>query len=138
MQKKEKIQVLVTGLLLIVFLFALAMSLSKGKTKNFKSPVGSQLAVEGKPAGSVTYHNLMEEAKKLDLKRDPFSAAPIDSYQDPQLQGILWDEKNPSAVINGRVVSVGSKIDGNLVVEIKQDRVTLNNGFDIIELIMGE
>ena len=44
------------------------------------------------------------------------------------LNGILWDETAPSAVVNGRLVAVGDELDGWKVAEIRKDRVVLSNG----------
>ena len=85
-----------------------------------------------------TFAKLKEEVKKVELKRDPFSAAPIEIYQGPQLQGVLWDQNHPTAIINGQIVAVGDKMNGNRVVDIKRDRVILNNGVDNLELILGQ
>lgn len=50
------------------------------------------------------------------------------------LEGIIWDEKNPLAFINGKIVRVGKKIGGYEVVEIKVGRVKLQKGDEILEL----
>jgi hypothetical protein len=50
------------------------------------------------------------------------------------LNGILWDKDNPQAVINGKLVKIGSKIDSKEVIEIKKDRVILSDGIRIFEL----
>jgi len=44
------------------------------------------------------------------------------------LNGILWDAQAPSAVVNGRLVTVGDVLDGWEVTEIRKDRVILSNG----------
>ena len=53
------------------------------------------------------------------------------------LDGIAWDKKSPRAVINDRIVEVGDEIGGMSVVEIKKDRVILNDGKTNIELRLG-
>lgn len=42
------------------------------------------------------------------------------------LNGIAWDEKNPKAVINDRILGVGGEIAGYRVVEIKPASVVLS------------
>ena len=54
------------------------------------------------------------------------------------INGILWDKKNPLAIINEEIVKVGDKIDSNTVVGIEQDRVILNDGSKDIELLLGQ
>lgn len=53
------------------------------------------------------------------------------------LDGIAWDEKSPRAVINDRIIEVGNKIGGARVVEIRKDRVVLNDGATDFELRLG-
>ena len=44
------------------------------------------------------------------------------------LDGIVYSEDHPAAVINGRVVSTGSFVDGAEVLRIRPDRVELKDG----------
>jgi hypothetical protein len=44
------------------------------------------------------------------------------------LTGIIWDEKSPRAIIDDIVVGVGERAGEKTVVEIKKDRVILNDG----------
>jgi type II secretory pathway component PulC len=50
------------------------------------------------------------------------------------LNGIVWDPKQPSAVINDHIVGVGDEVLGSKVVAISQNRVVLNNGREDFEL----
>lgn len=52
------------------------------------------------------------------------------------LDGIVFSEESPAAVINGRVVSAGSFVDGVEVVRIRQDRVELKDGATIIVVLL--
>lgn len=59
---------------------------------------------------------------------DPF--APItgefEAEGESELEGILWDEKEPLAIIRGgRVVKVGDKINGGEIIKIEKDKVIL-------------
>lgn len=50
------------------------------------------------------------------------------------LNGIVWDEKSPSALINSKVVGVGDEIDGHRVVEIEKEKVIVikdNETYDL-------
>jgi hypothetical protein len=62
--------------------------------------------------------------------RDPFSLEKKASKQESKLElrGIVWDEKNPQAIINGDIVRKGDQIGNNRVVEVKRDVVVLNDG----------
>jgi hypothetical protein len=43
------------------------------------------------------------------------------------LDGIVYTEENPAALINGRVLRVGGFVDGYTVTKIQPDRVELKN-----------
>lgn len=68
------------------------------------------------------------------LKETESSGAPASSWV---LNGIVWEEKMPRAVINGRIVGVGSKIGNAAVVKIEPTRVLLKDGEKDIELKVG-
>lgn len=53
------------------------------------------------------------------------------------LTGIAWDPKKPRAVINDRIVGIGSVVEGNKVVVIEKNRVVLNDGVSDFELRIG-
>jgi hypothetical protein len=50
----------------------------------------------------------------------------------------MWSEKNPKAMINGVVARKKDKIDSCTVVDIKRDRVFLNDGSKDFELVLEE
>lgn len=54
------------------------------------------------------------------------------------LNGIVWDKKNPKAIINGEIVNVGDKVDESTVVDIRLNRVILNDGTENFELKLEE
>jgi hypothetical protein len=56
------------------------------------------------------------------------TAAPRGLADVPILQGILWDDRQPSCIISGRVVTRGDQIGPWRVVEIERDRVVLSDG----------
>ncbi|MFA5198612.1 MAG: hypothetical protein WC432_03600, partial [Candidatus Omnitrophota bacterium] len=51
-----------------------------------------------------------------------------------QLQGVVWGVKNPQAIINGKVVSVGDLIEGAEIVSIDKKGVTLSINGGIMDL----
>ena len=50
------------------------------------------------------------------------------------LNGIIWDKKNPKAMLGDAFVKKGDTVGGNKVVDIKKDRVILNDGSKDFEL----
>ena len=70
-----------------------------------------------------------------DWGRNPFART-----QGPRaliLEGIVWDEKSPKAIINGNIIGIGDNIDSNVVVDIKQDSVMIKGEAGEIELRLG-
>lgn len=58
-------------------------------------------------------------------------SAPADVLPPPpplKLQGIFFNPRSPSAVVNGRTVYVGDRVNGFRVLAIKPDAVWLANG----------
>lgn len=48
----------------------------------------------------------------------------------------MWDKEKPLAIINDAIVKIGDKVSGNIIVDIKQDKVILNDGTNDFELLM--
>lgn len=54
------------------------------------------------------------------------------------LKGIMWNEKNPKAMIGDAILGKGDKIGDNTVVEVKKDRIILNDGVQNFEIKLTE
>ncbi len=140
MRKKEIIELSVTGVLLVVMIFALTNAAAKSRARNAKkalsaieSPVVMPVAALDQKIDSKDLYNLLEkQAQLIEVKRDPFSAAPIIIEKDAQtgvvLTGILWDKDKPMAIIEGQIVKLGQRVGNQTVMEIKRDRVILSDG----------
>ncbi len=90
-------------------------------------------------------------------ERDPFNwpttqrvrlrqiaEAEEDVFADFTLQAIVWSKKSPQAVINSQLSTIGEMVDGALVVNITETRVSLTkNGrthimqFDTLDIDFG-
>lgn len=73
---------------------------------------------------------------------DPFNPV-FDKIAKPKqetltVNGIVWDKEHPMVIINNEIIGVGDKIDGNTVVEIKENSVILNDGMRDFELGLGQ
>lgn len=145
MTKKEIIQISVTGALLVVLVFLLSHGRKPKKTTAapMNKNVSSTPAIDVlKTSGSEFYKKLEEETKSMELKRDPFTFtfaksqpdSSVASARELRLSGIVWDQDNPGAIINNKIVAVGQEVDGNKVVDIKENRVILNDGTHNFEL----
>lgn len=136
----DKIKIGVVILLVIILIFAVANAIKGGK-KQKKTPQQPSSAVvipltstksSGTSGGKSLYRRLEDESDKLNLERDPFTRIQTISVEKEisgiNLSGIIWDTKNPKAIINGKIVGIGTKINENTVVDIKSDRVILSDG----------
>jgi len=96
------------------------------------SPTESQVAPAVRPSKLID----IEKYSSMAWGRDPFvrnhgevvntmtASAPAPIWI---LGGILYDDLNPAAIINGRVVRTGELIKGALILKIDKNKVTLEN-----------
>jgi len=70
--------------------------------------------------------------------RNPFVLETAQNAGKLILNGILWDDEKPQALIGDHIVSKGDSIGSSIVVDIKKDSVILNNGIEDLELKLGE
>lgn len=159
MSKKNTTQLIIVGVLILV-LIALSKNaidaVGKAKTlrektlhsdildKNTQEQLQEQADATERLslAGDETYYKkLLEQTKDLPLTRNPFSYVGIAhkraaSVGEGGLSAILFseDQSQSVAIINHKVVKNGDKADNNIVVDIKEDRVILNDGNKDFEL----
>ncbi|MFH1190692.1 MAG: hypothetical protein V1670_00640 [Candidatus Omnitrophota bacterium] len=147
MPKKDLIQLGVTGILAIVLIFVLSSAFKKkpgalGNSKNTLPKASDSAMVSAnqvkKSESQGLYHLLEQQADSLELKRDPFTAAPITSEKalsgEVDLTGILWDKDKPLAIINGDIIKKGERLGSKTIIEIKRDRVILSDGSALYEI----
>ena len=160
MQKKDIIEISITGVLIFVLLFALFNNIRKTKqTGHHKDKPLAKDLKESSPYGGFfqertpvekpkpeeknkeLFNRLERETKELKLGKDPFTPIPIGAkdvnYFSLRLTGIIWDKRSPKAIINGIILGVGDNLGGNIVTDIKQDRVILNDNKRYFELRLG-
>jgi len=138
--KKEKIELSVTILSAVLLIFIVTAGISSRHNAAIRAHKANQ------PQGDITqknkdlYTSLKKESMEISVFKDPFSReAPPEEKVSPfglNLSGISWDEAKPTAIINGAIVRIGSRISGYTVVGIKKDRVILNNGFQNVEVTL--
>jgi hypothetical protein len=66
----------------------------------------------------------------------PAAAAPVDTAH-LQLEGIVWSETDPVAMINGRILRVGGVVLGYTIVKIEPQSVELQGERGTIRLRVG-
>ncbi|MDD5097404.1 MAG: hypothetical protein PHU59_02805 [Candidatus Omnitrophica bacterium] len=150
MSKKDLIQLGITGVLVVVLILAMSNASKKAQLRKSKNALTKPVSlsavavnqVKSQPDSGNLYNSLEQQAKSIELKRDPFTAAPIVSEKILQagvdLTGILWDKDKPLAIIDGNIVKKGASIGSKTVVDIKKDRVILSDGKELTELRLEE
>lgn len=142
MEKKEKIQIAVTAALAVVLLVLLGRPFIAPKLKAPKAPLVAQPIAPPEPAvapeSASVFEQLKEEASRLKLGRDPFNK-PVGPAANagPVLSGIVWDPREPAAIIDGQIVRIGDMLASpavEKVVDIGKNHVILNDGTRNLEL----
>lgn len=150
MQKKEIIEISITGVLVLVLLFFVVNGIRGVKKSRYQkrpnkaavvNQAQGQFVKEEKQnvSGKELFLQLEAESRRLELKRDPFFSGQLEPVKAcPHglcLKGIVWDDQKPSAIINDTIVGKGDKIGDSIVIKIEPGRVVLNDGavdFDLI------
>lgn len=145
MNRDKKLKILLPILMLIaIFVWVRAFKTSASKIR--AKDGGKSFRVSSEEAELVslipTGKRRRERAKTAYTAwgRNPFIIEPSAKgvISKLSLEGIVWDEKEPKALINNVVVGIGDEIGGNTVVDIKQDKVILSNKSTNFELRLGE
>ena len=102
-----------------------------GRARRRASATAGQTA-PGKDASSARKAalptvRLSKETAYKGWKRNPFVPTGSSGFSELTLGGIMWQERNPRAVINGSLVGEGDAIDDYKVVEIERDHVKLKS-----------
>lgn len=147
-RKKDIVELIIISVLIFILLLLGMKSLGRiRRAKRIKSAPKSLTTTyrkrtsAGETRGQTEgiYKHLEQEAKNLKIKRDPFAfgstiSTPETTASDLSLVGILWDKVNPLAIIDDNIVKIGDSVGSNKVVDIRQDRVILNDGINDFEL----
>lgn len=126
----------ILGVLLLLLLFKAILRPRKEQTLT-KKPSASTTSKETKstpPSLEKIRVGRLKSAYPL-WGRNPFiPGSLIESSDQLILRGIIWDEAGAFAIINDKIVRKGDEIEGRRVMEIKKDRVIINDGQSNFEL----
>ncbi len=144
MEKKETKQIIVTSALVLVLLITVSNAVNKSKQRKNNAAIKAaeaKIKSDTKPDENIVlYAQLEEEAKKVRIRRDPFSSMML-LEQEPRtaklyLKGIIWDKEHPFAIINDDTVSIGDRFADNEVMDIQEQKVILKNSEKTFELTL--
>lgn len=137
---KKRIEIIITSTLVVVFILAMGNTIKVVRQRaKAKPPAVTKALPSSLPSQESTP---IKKAEKESLKwgRCPFSGKVYSAQGqavDLKLSGILWDEKNPQAIINEKVVKQGDLVGNCLVIKINNDCVILSDGEKELELRLG-
>lgn len=145
---KKNIEIIATAALIIIFILVLSSSCKKikGTISVSKSTVKEEQNIEQSkpslPALNVGLNRKLVGAKIYKAwGRDPFSDV-VYSVEGKDLAlkftGVLWDDLNPQALINGKIVGNNSTVGKYKVIKINKDSVIVNDGVKDLELRLGQ
>mgnify|MGYP000008675864 CR=1 FL=1 len=151
---RKKIELIITGVLIVIFVFMLANSFKRKKPPSTRvKPLPAKepkeipmLPVLKKEAGyrpaSAEELKLQKERAKLDWGVDPFYH-PIKKELTSGLRLVLkgvsiGKERKSFAFINDEIVGEGEKILGYEVVKVERDKVLLRKGEEEFYLVLPE
>lgn len=113
----------------VVFLFLAGCDKAPGQT----AQPPKSAPVKLKRDSSVQLKKEEMESLLNELKRkNPFSPqhfneTKIEGKKEIELEGIMWDNQKPFAVIDGAVLAEGDSLDGKKVIKIRNESVILDN-----------
>ena len=150
LDNKQKAQIAVTAFLIIAFIFIMGNSIKNiispgtgskeskiitpDKFKEIISSTKDKSSVTSDDIASIKYKEEIASIEATDWGRDPFSKriallGGSEFISDFRLEGILWDDNaKPTAIVNGKIVREGDKIDSAKIVQIQKDSVIINDG----------
>jgi hypothetical protein len=135
MQDKKIIILAVLGIFAVISLARGVMTPPKYKSAAVMAAKESQPQVQQ----HINTASMQRRAKRTEakiLKRNPFAPASSGNTSTLVLNGVIWNKDRPKAMIGDTIVTRGDSIAGNKVVDIRPDKVILNDGVKNFELKM--
>lgn len=145
---KKRLEIIITSVLIVVFVLLAANSCKVlKKRKAPAAPSKPQASQQGLAAPQEKNQPAAKpdaaSTQQLQWGRDPFSNKVYITIKESkdaafQVSGIVWDKDKPTAIINNKVCEIGSRVGNFTVMAIRQDRVILSDGFQVIEKRIGK
>jgi hypothetical protein len=137
MQNKKLIALIILSILAVFSLIYGLTSPPRTRRRTFPSVSGikKDTSVE-KVRVVATSERHAKRSSYITWGRSPFAPREIriKKITTLTLNGIMWDNINPKAIINNNIVGIGDRIGKGRVVEINRDNVILNDGTRNFEL----
>jgi hypothetical protein len=147
---KQKKQIIIISILLVPFILLWAKAFRVIKKKGGAKPKPQAVDLSARnlksiltqPAKTEPLAEVHDDQKDEELRwlRCPFSGKAYSrgtGVEDLELNGILWDQEDPKAIINTKIVSLEDTIGKYTILGIEKDKVILTNGLQEFELKIG-
>ena len=142
LDKKSKVQIGITAVLILVFIVILINSIwtVKTKIKPEHAPSGAlkrtaqPLIAKQQTVIKKSTKEAVEKYRNLPWGRDPFQLSERSSMIGLKLQGITRHKDGLKAIISGEIVGVGDMVGQNKVIRINRNNVVVNDGTNNITL----
>ncbi|MEE8359343.1 MAG: hypothetical protein V3S04_00285 [Candidatus Omnitrophota bacterium] len=138
---KKRGELIMVAVLVFILLALSINAYSKYMKRASKAAPVLQGLIADETMPVVVKTSKAQAVKKLTWGRDPFRLLKTKAKantRDLILNGVIWDQDNPYAIINGEVVVSGDYIESNLVVYIGKRGVILDSGSEQFELKVWE
>lgn len=150
--KKENHQLIISAVLVLIFIYLFTTNVLLRKKPGSSPPAPTAQTAATDPTQGMSeqvvlvtnmrlYDKLRADREKIwerEWGRDPFvpqeTGSAFSKAVNLTLNGILWDETNPKAIVNEKTLIKGDTIYGYTVTEIRQRSVILRTGEKNIEL----
>ena len=121
--KKQKIELIITGIGIIILISLAARYINRPVLKN-----PSIIIQKLEPVSPFEAAERPAPAMETKWGRDPFS---LEAYSDNATQGltlngIVWDANNPYAIINNNIVKLGDRVNDMTVIQINEKDVIVD------------
>ena len=132
--EKKKILLISLGAVAALIFLRGMMALSAAKHKSSESTNHSSAEDPSKSvASSEISMRLPRQREGVAYGRNPFTHVEVSTPMAPSanayiLNGIMWDNRSPQAIINNQIVGRGGRIGRDTVVDILPNKVILNDG----------
>ena len=144
MNKEKRNLVILSSIVLLavlVWIRGFTVSVRPKQSPGSATPVTASLQVASAPPSHPERFPSGERSRSRfnSWGRDPFvlEGELAQGIKGLVLDGIVWDEQNPLAMINDEVLRVGDTIGNSRIVNITQTEVTLKEGGSKFTLRLG-
>ena len=121
---------------LVAIVFATGTFMVMRGWQSSRTVSAKETRVETTPESTATVPVVAAASRPEPPITNAVAAVPATDFPTLKIQGVIWIRSRPSAVINGKSVFVGEKVERAVVTAIEQDsvKVTLNGEERVLTL----